>query len=548
VKDGLQPSALEAPDRRPGFFARHNKLVAGIATVGLIVGITACSSSDSDGPRDEAAAVAGAPASEAGITPDNVFDQAAEALYNAQEEAPEGGSRFQSAIQAPHYQTDRDVGASGIGMAFLIKAEQNPEDPKWLEAANNTADWLVAVAQKDEQGRMFWPDYDDGDEASESAYTSFDDGTLGVGDFFWNLHEQTNDPAHKETALSAVSWTLAQAENIGTDAEPVYRWQWDVNDDESGHQMGMGMGAVGIVRTLALFHERVQDSDPAFASTLKQYIDGGVRYIKQTQGALADRIGADYQNALPETGDIDGEGGTNVNAGYLSGVAGLADMYLELYRVFDDEQYLAEAKEALAWLGLPGKPGAALVQPEEGGVAWKLALDPEGGDNPALATGIEEGSAGIGLTYLKAYELTGDPAYLEMAKATADWLIAVDVDSSPERAAWNENEDEDPDNDTVHANANNGAAGIGSFFQKLGELTGDAKYQSVAFQARNSLANTARVEDGKVFWIDNGGDGEDDYKDDPGWHWGLSGIVVFGADMKGVQVDLPGQQFESDAA
>src|SRR5437868_2375476 len=49
---------------------------------------------------------------------DNLLLPIANSLLNMHEQVGNDW-RFRSAIQAPHYQTDRDVGAAGIGMGFL---------------------------------------------------------------------------------------------------------------------------------------------------------------------------------------------------------------------------------------------------------------------------------------------------------------------------------------------------------------------------------------------------------------------------------------------
>ncbi len=462
---------------------------------------------------------------------DTELQQVGDSLINMHE-AGEGGWRFKSAIQAPHYQTDRDVGVASDGMGFLVLADQFPEDPKWLQAAEQTAGWLTAVAQKDPAGHIYWTDYVD-EQPSDSAYTSFDDGTLGVGDFFWQLYERTHNEQYLQVAESSLAWTFAQAENVGSTKQPVYRWQWDVNDSTSGFQMGMGMGVVGITHTLAQYYERLHDTNPSLAAECKQYIEGSVRYIDQVRNTLGQNDGD--PRAVPEVGEVGQDNDTSMNSGYLSGSAGAAFMYIKLYQVFGDEQYLHQAEQIFSWL--EDNHDGPLVNVDDNKVAWKLTLDPQGDNDNRLATGFEEGTAGIGWVYLQAYKITENPHYLAVAKQAGNWLISVG-DQTQNGIVWHE--DESPQNPIVHANLNNGTAGIGLFLKDLGDASHDSKYEQAAGQAYAWLMTTAKHDGKDIYWTDN--DGENNYSRDPSWHWGTAGIINFMTRMNGGTTDIPGQQ------
>ena len=59
---------------------------------------------------------------------------AADSLVARHRAMPEGGWAWRSAIQAPHYQTDRDVGAASIGEG-LLAAYAVTHDPRYQRAA-----------------------------------------------------------------------------------------------------------------------------------------------------------------------------------------------------------------------------------------------------------------------------------------------------------------------------------------------------------------------------------------------------------------------------
>lgn len=87
----------------------------------------------------------------------------------------------------------------------------------------------------------------------------------------------------------------------------------------------------------------------------------------------------------------------------------------------------------------------------EGGFLWRYSADltTRAGENPATATQIwvqPPGTPTMGMAFLRAYEVTGDAAYLEAAKAAADalargqlesggWDYVVDFDAKA-GAAW----------------------------------------------------------------------------------------------------------------
>jgi len=458
--------------------------------------------------------------------------QAGESLLALGEES-HGGLRFRSEIQSPHYQTDRDVGAAGIGVGFLALAERYPNDSRWLGAAQKTATWLTAVSKQDGAGGRYWPDYADDGDVSGSQYTSFDDGAIGIGDFYYRLFEATDDPQYKVIAMQSVEWTLSQAESSSGSESPIFRWRWDASDSGSPYYIGMGQGLAGIIDALETFHARTKDTDPEFAAECHRYAIGALRYLDQVRSTLGNNGGDN--RSIPETGAIGQDGDTTMDAGYLSGAAGAAFMFLRLFQATSDSSYRDRADTLLSWLD--DTTNGPKVDFGDGTAAWKLSLDPRGGSDPQYATGMEEGAAGIGWTYLQAHRVTGDERYLATAKQAANWLLRVAVQQHS-ALAWRE--DEHPASSSIHANLNNGAAGIGMFLMDMYQATKDQRYLVGAQGAQRWLAATALHDGNVVYWqdVDNGSR----YAKDPSWHWGSAGIVAFLLRMSGGTFDMPGMQ------
>ena len=77
-----------------------------------------------------------------------VVRMAADSLLARAETMPTGGWAWRSAIQAPHYQTDRDVGAASIGEG-LLAAYGVTRDARYLSAATAAGDFLLGIAEPD---------------------------------------------------------------------------------------------------------------------------------------------------------------------------------------------------------------------------------------------------------------------------------------------------------------------------------------------------------------------------------------------------------------
>ncbi|HET6863666.1 MAG TPA: lanthionine synthetase LanC family protein [Candidatus Saccharimonadales bacterium] len=400
--------------------------------------------------------------------------------------------------------------------------------------AKKTAAWLMSVSSQDGKGGLYWHDYIDDNNTSKDVYTSFDDGTIGIGDFFWQLYEKTNDPQYKQVYIEGLNWTVSQAEPYSKDGLSGYRWKWNVTDPNSPYYMGMGEGAAGITYALADGYQRLQHSDPDVANRCKKYMNGSLAFIESVRQELAKNIGSGP--AIPETGVVGQDGDTELDSGYLHGAAGDAFMYMHLYEIFHDKQDFDHATELLDYLS--DDQHGPMVKVSNNAVTWRLALDPRGGNNNRYATGFEEGNAGIGWVFLQAYKLTGNNTYLQLAERAGNWLINVAVKGQDSSLTWHENEN--PVNPLVHANLNNGAAGIGVFMRDLYLANGKQSYQTAAKGAYKGIVSSAKFKAGDIYWQDNGGN--DPYSNDPSWHWGLSGIAEFAQRLNGGLQDIPGEQ------
>src|SRR3954462_3835988 len=104
-----------------------------------------------------------------------VVRMAADSLVARHQDMPRGGWAWRSSIQAPHYQTDRDVGAASIGEG-LLAAYAVTHDARHRRAAVAGGAFRLGVAEPADGG-LRWPDWADPDGSRSSThFTSFDDG------------------------------------------------------------------------------------------------------------------------------------------------------------------------------------------------------------------------------------------------------------------------------------------------------------------------------------------------------------------------------------
>src|SRR4249920_387304 len=134
-----------------------------------------------------------------------VVRMAADSLVARHRAMPAGGWAWRSSIQAPHHQTDRDVGAASIGEG-LLAAYAVTGDARYRRAAVAAGDFLLGVAEP-AAGGLRWPDWaDPSGKRSATHFTSFDDGAAGISDYLWKLFRVTHEPRFRAGALAGMRW------------------------------------------------------------------------------------------------------------------------------------------------------------------------------------------------------------------------------------------------------------------------------------------------------------------------------------------------------
>src|SRR3954451_17914057 len=433
---------------------------------------------------------------------------AADSLVARRRVMPQGGWAWASAIQAPHFHTDRDVGAASVG-AGLLAAYAVTHDRRYLDAAVKAGDYLLGVAESAD-GVVRWPDWaDPSGQRSETHFTSFDDGAAGISDYLWRLSDVTGEKRFRDGALAGMRWLVAQVEG-GSCPETSCTWRW--TDDPSwrvGYN-GVGMGQAGVVLALDAFADRT--GDPTF----RAYARAGAARLRELTALGTYPLPRGFEDATLETG-------------FLSGSAGAAYVFFERYTRDRDPADLVTARGLLRWVN------DQAVADRSGGLYWPIS---RGSD--ATPAGFELGAAGIAWVNLRAYDATGDRGYREVARRAAVWLRSVSI----ARSAWAEL----PGDPTVpvHIGLDSGAAGIGWVLADLARAGLDPAANRAAARAALSGLRAAAARDRQgAFWYANRTGSRPRLRAEPSWHWGSAGIAAFAARLAGWSGSGPGGQSRS---
>jgi lanthionine synthetase-like protein len=432
-----------------------------------------------------------------------VVRMAADSLIARHRAMPQGGWAWRSAIQAPHYQTDRDVGAASIGEG-LLAAFAVTHDSRYRRAAVAAGDYLLGVAEP-AAGGLRWPDWaDPSGRRSTTHFTSFDDGAAGISDYLWRLFEVTHERRFRTAALDGMRWVIAQAEGAAC-PQSVCSWRW--TDDPSWRvaYSGVGMGQAGIVLALDAFADRT--GNPTF----RAYARAGAAQLRT--------ITSDGARPLPK-----GSADDTAETGFLSGSAGAAQMFFERYRHDRDRLDLVTARRLLDWVN------AQAVADRSGGLRW-----PRASDDGSSTSGFELGAAGIAWVNLQAAGATSDAGYLEVARRAGVRLRHVATAGD----GWRESPADA--SSAVHVGLDSGTAGIGWVLEDLARA--GVERDDNGGVARSALAwlraGATRDRHG-VFWYESRSGGRPRLRAEPSWHWGAAGIAAFAARLAGWTGRSPG--------
>lgn len=439
-----------------------------------------------------------------------LLNEAAQSLLN-RHTALAGGWAWQSVIQAPNYQTDRDVGTASVGTAFLHMYDATGK-AAYLTAAEQAGNWLVSV----QTSAGWWPDYVNPNGikptgAAKYGFTSLDDGVVGQAGFLLTLYGKTGNTAYRAAALKGYNWLLTVAVAPSGKTCPAQQCTWDWWVPAQGKlYLGLGSGVAGIFYGL----------DQAAQAT------GNATYEAYAQAAAAyEEAQINASGAVPEV-----PGGAKLDTGLYQGGAGVAFAFLSLYQHTGNTRWLADANKILAWVRSQEKQ-------EGDGLAWPVSVGAKG--DASLSTEIAEGAAGIGWVELQAYKLTHAAIDLDTAEEAGTWLLGIQTQEGS-GDAWQAYTTGGGAGD-YYTSEDLGVSGIGYFFNDLYLATGNTAFNTAAQDAAQWLQSTSfQDSNGSNWYIDDcTGCGGWRNAADPSFDWGIAGIGAFAARLSGGPDDMP---------
>lgn len=172
-----------------------------------------------------------------------------------------------------------------------------------------------------------------------------------------------------------------------------------------------------------------------------------------------------------------------------------------LFKHYETDDYIKIAEETAAWIKTTEQQTAS-------GKRWVQSPDSEEdfSDYPMLTEkALYGGSAGVGLFYLRLYQVTGKEEYLSEAKETAADIIATDEGVAFYERTLKPKEVADK---LVHvknmpgwtAGYYNGPTGSAYLVLKLYELTSEEQYKKYAVKVADDLLAAAKTAPEGIYW------------------------------------------------
>jgi len=255
--------------------------------------------------------------------------------------------------------TDIISGTAGTGLTLLY-AYRRTGDKRWLELAAAAGERLLELGTP-KNGGLDWAM----DPGYPRLMPNFAHGTAGVGFFLARLYGATGRKEFLDAALAGGRYLISIAQ-ISDDSCLIFH---DEPDGKDLFYLGWCHGPVG---TAHFFYELFRLTRDASWMRLVE---------KQAHGLM--------DSGIPEK---ENPGFWN-NGGICCGLAGVADFFLNLYRLTRNEHYLVFGRRALTVL-------ERKAARDEAGRRWIQAEHRTRPDFLVAQTGLMQGAAGIGIVQL----------------------------------------------------------------------------------------------------------------------------------------------------
>jgi len=416
----------------------------------------------------------------------------------------ENGFKWPHLENDDHYYTSLYEGTPGICLLFL-KAYEITGNETYLNYAEGGMRWLMSLAVEEKEGYK-WPHVENS-FLRWTYWTGLYEGTAGIGSIFLDFYKVLDNDTYLEYAEGAARWLInigkiGHLSSFGTTCRwPHIQWFFPIPQiDVISGSAGIGLfllkiyevteneiylkyakfagnslmknakhiddcytwdNYIGIFRSFISsgFSHGTSGVGYFFAELYKisketkylEYAEGAARWIikdsvndSQSGGVKWREV---YRTDRPDDAKL-------FDTGWCYGPPGICDLFIDLYKITNNPEYLKYSELAAKWL-------MHIAIPEGEGYKWPRHLT-ENGDGQSADVTICHGAAGIGESFLDMYNLTKEPIYLEYANGAAEWLKQVAIKDNDGGYKW----------DTYgecHTGYSIGTSGIALFLIELGE-------------------------------------------------------------------------------
>ena len=384
---------------------------------------------------------------------------------------------------------------------LLLFKKNSAED--YLKTAQNVAAWLKKYEVKKPVGKSWeirsGAGSDEGDDlASKMTDRSIYSGAAGIGLFYIQLYEATDDKQYLDEAVEAAEYLLGTFQKElgvkpgihggitgeGFFAETLYQktgeqkyrdyaiqvgdvaYETAVKEDGKIHwdnlvdYMGDGSTAVYWLQLAEI------TGDQKYITYAKELIDYILTFKKDLPDGRSYWRFFDIHDYFPELP----AGGILPN--FAHGTAGIVYLLTKYYEASKDGSYLDIAKAGFEFLT------NIAIQKEDGAIVPYLYLPDSDEPWDVFYLSICHGPVGDAIVAKELYQATGDKQYLDFYKKLSNALEAAGVTYKRSPGYWN---------DCICC----GSAGVFLHFVDGYRLTGEKRYQQLAEKVADKLIGDA---------------------------------------------------------
>lgn len=288
------------------------------------------------------------------------------------------------------------------GGDYFLNLYKVTNDRVHLDRAKYFADWLFQDKQVDGDG-YYWIRFPD---APDRLYTGIAHGAAGIGLFFLDLYELSQDAQYLDYAERAFNWMSQHIVRFDDTAIGWKRLTWD----DFAYHLWCG-GSTGILFFLEELY-RVTGKE-IYRDYLEQTANGLVKYAVQAGGGCAWHYTStsSYAEAFSTI--------------YCHGASSTVHALYSANTILQDSGYLDCARSGAAWLMEQKKSSNPTS------FYWTYFST-----NDWVNTGLLDGVASVGYAFVKYFDYDQNPEYLDVAQGAANWLLDVAEVPTTDQMRW----------------------------------------------------------------------------------------------------------------